>query len=763
LFPPTEEVRMHLNVDDFGCVPDGRYLERVSIDAGSVELTAEDGTLRGTDVGKQIAIPGAVDLVATIAELLDRKDVEHASMQAGSAVLTAFLTPEDGFFRADLHTGLRITVVGAGEDGATLVSDVLQVTGPTTLELTEPAATTVPDAVAVLNLRDRVALSDYARATATDVSVTLRDRVVTDARMIVGQRGLVSGTAGFSSLDLGTVVTIRGAGRLVTTIEAVSADTKASLSAPGQRPVSNGTADVWKTDSRPGFQSLLDELASLDIESADIHFSPGVYDFRRLPPGPNVPPGAISLRGLRNLTLRGGGAGVTIVRLMPDQDLKGPDTHVVEARNCTNLTIRDLTVYGAYLTLDRVNEQMHGIAVNQGCEDVVVDHVEVFQTAGDGIRLLGEATNKVRRVWLESCRLIQNKRTGVAFQRAVELVWMHDCYIEMTPPSTDSCIDFEPSGQSAPTDVIIDSNVLVHGNRAAAVSISGIAGTDPARRIQFTRNSVVGGGIGGVHAEDVSIVDNRIVAGDAGQVAVFRGSFGGLRVVGNTIIAEAGERDGIRLVPLDGFNSSNVRITGNNIATAGTGILLTDPGSHIEIRGNRILGRGAADGVLLRLTGPSVTAHNDIRIVANTIANFGDAGIRLSTANTSERFEGLEIRANEISAEGDATTGLVGIRFAAPGSGGGRWVERAVVSENRIADAVPVKIERHGPTVPFLTISGNAGDRAIMEGDGNPNGLVSAPPGSLFIQIDVETAAALYLKATGHGDSGWVEIATVGP
>src|SRR3954454_5294157 len=57
---------MLLSVDDFGCVPDGRYLSHVSIQAGSAQLSAPGGALRQADVSKHIAIPGAVDLVATV-------------------------------------------------------------------------------------------------------------------------------------------------------------------------------------------------------------------------------------------------------------------------------------------------------------------------------------------------------------------------------------------------------------------------------------------------------------------------------------------------------------------------------------------------------------------------------------------------------------------------------------------------------------------------------------------------------------------------
>src|SRR6185295_5211625 len=77
----TKEVLpMILNVNDFGCLPDGRFLERASIKTGSAVLTDADGILRPTDVGKNIAIPGAADLVTTIIRLIDRGDVANVAM-----------------------------------------------------------------------------------------------------------------------------------------------------------------------------------------------------------------------------------------------------------------------------------------------------------------------------------------------------------------------------------------------------------------------------------------------------------------------------------------------------------------------------------------------------------------------------------------------------------------------------------------------------------------------------------------------------------
>jgi hypothetical protein len=250
-------------------------------------------------------------------------------------------------------------------------------------------------------------------------------------------------------------------------------------------------------------------------------------------------------------------------------------------------------VRGSYLTLASVGVQAHAILVEAGCADIVIERVSVFQSAGDAIRLIGEPDQKVRRVWVQGCRLVQNNRTGVAFQRCVELVWVTDCYIETIPPSTQAGIDFEPSppesagGQLvAAADVVIDSNVLLHNVPAVAVSISGLtAAGDPAQRIQFTNNVLLGGVIGGVNAHDVTI-------------------------------------------------------SGNDITAAGSGIMLDNPGSQVTIDGNRIWGKGQAQGIHIELAGQAGEVRRDMRITGNSVTSFADAGIQISINNTDQKIDG---------------------------------------------------------------------------------------------------------------------------
>jgi hypothetical protein len=617
-------------------------------------------------------------------------------------------------------------------------------------------------------------LSNHARATVTGVTFDLGGGPISDGAMIVGSEKLTSATAGFSSLDLGKPVTITAAGLFVTTIASVVSPVQATLSAPAQRAVNRGPADVWRTDSGPGFQLLLASLDQLDVAAVEIVFDSGVYDFSRIPGGGTQ--GGVELNAVRDVTLRGSGPGVTTLRLMPNQDLTVGDTAVIELVNGKNITVRDLTVHGSHLTMAHVNVQMHGVEVNEGCEDITIERVKVFQATGDGLRLRGfggnterPEPNPVRRVRVHNSSFVENKRTGIAFQRALEHIWIRACYIEMRPPSTDSCIDFEPSGKLAPTDIIIDSNFLVHETPSTAVSLSGLArdtdeepedeedDPDRTRRVQFINNTLHGGGlIGAVGARDVTLAHNTISVSNRGPAVRFRGDCSHLRIESNKIVATGKAHTGIS-VSRRKDAPDHVWISDNHIVTPGDGIVIENGGDNLDICGNRIFGNGAFIGINVTLTNQLlVEVHRDVKIDRNTIADFTSAGIQLKTGRTTRRFEGVSIADNEIYvAAADLPSGLVGIKLAAE-NGADEWLQRAIVSGNRIGENIQVKIERD-PTLPFIVIAGNTGTPAILEGTGDPEGVIEAPIGCLFVSTGA-TPARLHFKAVGDGTAGWVEI-----
>ena len=758
---------MDLDVDDFGCVADGRFLEEVSVSEGSAVLTALGG-LRPDDVGKQVAVPGAADLVAVIADLAGRQEVLAASMAAGSAQLTGTLVdparPGNPLpFRNDLHAGRRITVAGAGPGGVVLLSGIAHVENATTVILDDAASTAVSGTEVIVNDPARVGLSNYARRTLDGLLVDLGDRSVSDAAVQIGGRGLVSGTARFSSLDLGKTVTLRDAGLFVTTIASVDSGQQATLAGPAPRTVAGVAADVWRTDSRPGLTQLLGALASLDTEAAEIRFGPGVYDFTRIPPQAHDPMhAAIGLRGLRNLTLRGSGAGATILRLMPNQDLHGPDTHVIETRDCVRLTLRDLSVHGAYLTMGNTNEQMHGINLNAGTQEMVIERVAVFQSAGDGIRLLGEEDNKVQKVWIDNCRLVQNKRTGVAFQRGSEFVWVRDCYIEMRAPSTDSSVDFEPSGHGAPTDIILDSNMIDHHTPTVAVSISGVSGPDPARRVKFVNNIVRGGTVFCTDVEDLSIQDNTIVIidepGGDSRIAVHvqRGGHG-LAVTGNLLVNQHPATPSMIVI-------SEVNNRPVDRAMIARNLCFSRAGSGIEVRSCEDV---QVDGNLLVATGG---CSQGITVQASSVSDVSSVSVRdndITTEDGGSWDTGVQIGGGKtvqhITVTGNAIGGAsTGVQFQ-----GGHLQQTPICALNRVRadvttplDGLTTLPERAVVVAGAASRGGNApgqGAGRVLVGTGNPNdNQVAGNLGDVYQRVDPEPGPRLFVKEDDQTPgTGW--------
>jgi hypothetical protein len=673
-------------------------------------------------------------------------------------------------FVKDNLVGRRITVEGAGSGNSTLVTDILDFQEPNHLILAEPAVQAVSGVKVILNKPNHVALDDYARRCVNNLTIELNDRTIHDGEMIIGGRALFSKTAKFSSLDLCTRVTIREGGLHVTTVQSFLSNSQVTLAAPAPRSVLEGQTDIWKTDSRPGFELLLASLESQEIESAEIQFGPGVYDFTRIP-NLNAPTSAaVGLFRKKNLTIRGAGPGVTILRLMPQQDLEHANTHVIETRDCTHLTFRDFSLHGAYLTMDKTNEQMHGLFLNQGSEDILIERLRVFQTAGDGIRFLGRkanpqtdtAENKVRNIRVESCQLIQNKRSGLAFQRAVEFVSVRHCYIEMIPPSSDSCIDLEPSGLP-PTDIVIESNIMKHATSAPAVSLSGSESPpDPARRIKFSDNEVTGGSIYCTDVNQLTIQNNSV------RVTPLQAPLGA-----------------VPRIPI------SIALGGDTVMITGNVVVNDDPftRSVIFLGGQREPARALVTNNLCFAragSGIECLSGHDVMIEGNMIVATDICNNGIRVRSQSSPMDGISVRDNDITVQGTGTW-ETGIHISAnpdPLSqlsiigNSIRNAHRGVFFEDNEYEQLPIcALNRIGDNVdiPFVNLAdppldivtggftskggpvGKPGAGRFIVGKGNPNGQVFGNIGDIFQSLDGATMGqVLWVKEAGNGtDSGW--------
>jgi hypothetical protein len=339
----------------------------------------------------------------------------------------------------------------------------------------------------------------------------------------------------------------------------------------------------------------------------------------------------------------------------PGQDLDGGlDTHLIETFDCAGLRIRDLSLHGSYLTLGNASEQAHSINLNTGTQDVVLERVHV-QTAGDGIRLLGAPEGKVREVTIERCHFVQNKRTGISFQRGAQAVLVRDCHIDTSPPSTDASIDFEPTGSGAPTDIVIDSTVISHRSASGiAVSLSGISGADPLRRVTFSNNHISGGTIFCTDVRHLVLQDNVLVARPGDRIAgiplhVQRGG-DGLLISGNLVGDERGTTAGAIVVSQLNDRPVNRSLIANNICHIATGAgIVVDSVRDISIDGNLLIAVGqAGQAVLVRSASTAVEgiAVRDTSITAKDAGRW-ETGVHLAAQNP---FGQVSITSNTVAA-----------------------------------------------------------------------------------------------------------------
>lgn len=96
-----------------------------------------------------------------------------------------------------------------------------------------------------------------------------------------------------------------------------------------------------------------------------------------------------------------------------------------------------------------------------------------------------------------------------------------------------------------------------------------------------------------------------------------------------------------------------------------------------------------------------------------------------------------------------------------PGHAGIHNAERDVINNN--TNALANKISKPGgpPTGSLLRFDGTswvASTTRLFEGSGDPNGSVSGPPGSRYVDTSAETGAVEYVKKSGSGSSGWILI-----
>src|SRR5581483_5628025 len=82
--------------------------------------------------------------------------------------------------------------------------------------------------------------------------------------------------------------------------------------------------------------------------------------------------------------------------------------------------------------------------------------------------------------------------------------------------SGDQAIDFEPTGATSPTEIIIDGNIIVHSTDTEAFTIGGIDFENNQKFI-VTNNLIINGSVSGLALQHFTFTNNIIVASAIGN------------------------------------------------------------------------------------------------------------------------------------------------------------------------------------------------------------------------------------------------------
>lgn len=511
------------------------------------------------------------------------------------------------------------------------------------------------------------------------------------------------------------------------------------------------------TDDRPAIQAAIDDAVS--NHKAGILIPAGTYRVSRV----TVSHGAwsLDLNSVQDFMVMGEGPK-SVVKLVNTTARTG-DWHVFILRNnCQRVVFKDLVIDGNRSGLTQPDEQSHGIEVEAGTEDLVVDRCIMRECFGDGLRLLGKSQEgpHVKRMRIVNCLFQKNKRSGLSIQRALAQIIVANCIFDAT--LSDQSIDFEPTGSGGPTDFVIQGCIINHTNKAQAVTFTGVSGNSPLVRCKFSDNILLGGPIFSTDVKQLTIQNNIIVVNEvgAGQRIPIQVQRGGDSVVitGNVLVNDDSSTRAV--ISLSEVNHRQVTrgLVTNNLcfARAGNGIQCLSS-DDVAIQGNMIVATDVCgQGIFCRSEG-SPMDNISIRDNDVTIKGAGKwkGGILLA-ASAPNNIGHVSVMGNSIR------SAATGIAFEGP-----HYTQTPLCALNQIADdvAVPfVGIEN----LPFdtLVVGGvtsrggtteHSGAGRFLAGLGDPNNRVIGNVGDIFQRLDGTGGKVLYVKEIGNGtNTEWI-------
>lgn len=436
-------------------------------------------------------------------------------------------------------------------------------------------------------------------------------------------------------------------------------------------------------------------------------------------------------------------------------------------------------IEGDRATNSASGEQGHCVYVILDCTNILFQGVSISNAFGDGI-YLGRLCSNIQVV---NCHITNSRRNNISVVSASNVL-ISGCDISNANGTLpEAGIDVEPNSGDAVSNNVVISNCHIYGNAKEGISFPAPPPTPLIETAIIADCHIYNNGAQGIRA---SYVKNLKIAG-----CIIYGNGGGgiydtaalatsLNIDGNIIFGNTGSG-------VEGFSSGTVisnntirdntqwgvkwqfgeqvMLTDNHISNHGEDGIFYERAYNCVISGNTVK-NSQKHGIFITGTATSSVTRSRASVISNN-AVFAPG---LLTDNT---YSGIYLDANantctvsgnsvERAASGnqplhaiyavDASVVVIGNMTNTGAKAGNSQVRRAAVQPasflNSPSFLTHITAEKFFPGLTYSSFIG--------AGSGSPEGVQSAPVGSLWLRTDGGAATTLYVKETGASNTGWV-------
>jgi Right handed beta helix region len=492
-----------------------------------------------------------------------------------------------------------------------------------------------------------------------------------------------------------------------------------------------GAAGDGVTDDRPAIQKALDAAAAAG--GGTVYFPPTLFGYRVTRRAANQEYALLVPSNVR-LTGHRWASRIVLAAGQPE------NTFVIVLSDAQNVEIDHLTVDGNGTAQTDGFVGQHGIVVNQSTLDVsrhvVIHDCDVVNCAGSLIYAV-----RAEDVRVERCRLQGARGYGIVVRMVTDMTVLDNDIADCTGAG----VQWLSSSGVDVTGARVAHN-RVHGCGSAGIYVLAEDGSHVigARLVHNWVTSCEGTGVRLTHGVDCDISHNYVQNVRNGGIFI-RGDSTGVSIAHNQVDTVNG--DGIYVVTIDGYASTpvgRVSLAHNHVRNASGYGIYANYVRNVEIDGGSVEGT-AGTGIYVRMG--DVSEGCTVRGV--TLKNNASIGVYLLDADNDRTRDCLVSHCTFIDDQG-VPTQTEGVRLA---NSHGRV---QVVANQFAGTATPINLVGFSAAALVRHSNTGAGLPLWTTGTGTPQGVVTAPVGSLFLRTDGGAGSVMYVKESGTGNTGWV-------